>query len=143
MLPRSCPKVMQTNIHTKLFFIFRRMTQWCRSITPLVITRLNQVLVMSQDNRPGSNEGGQLGSNVWKALWKLKIPAKMVIFAWKLLHNGIAVRSELARRNIQVEITCLICTQEVETIDHLLFRCDFIRGAWFASCLLLRILDSN
>ena len=34
----------------------------------------------------------------WKNLWKLKIPYKICLFLWKLLHNGLPTRMKLIRR---------------------------------------------
>ena len=48
----------------------------------------------------------------WKHLWKLKIPYKICLFLWKLLHNGLPTRLELNRRQIIVSTNCVMCEQE-------------------------------
>ena len=47
----------------------------------------------------------------WKNLWKLKIPYKICLFLWKLLHNGLPTRMELNRRQIIVNTKCVMCEQ--------------------------------
>ena len=49
-----------------------------------------------------------------KNLWKLKIPYKICMFLWKLLHNGLSTRMELIRRQIMVSPKCVMCDQEDE-----------------------------
>ena len=69
----------------------------------------------------------------WKNLWKLKIPYKIYLFLWKLLHNGLPIRMELNRRQIIVSTKCVMCEQEEETLDHSFLKCPFTRALWFAS----------
>ena len=67
----------------------------------------------------------------WKNLWKFKIPYKICMFLWKLLHNGLPTRMELFRRQIIVSPKCVMCDQEDEMLDHLFLKCPFARALWF------------
>ena len=69
----------------------------------------------------------------WKNLWKFKIPYKICMFLWKLLHNGLPTRMELFRRQIIVSPKCVMCDQEDEMLDHLFLKCPFARALWFTS----------
>ena len=69
----------------------------------------------------------------WKNLWKLKIPYKICLFLWKLLHNGLPTRMRLIRRQMIVSPKCVMCDQEDETLDRLFLKCPFARALWFAS----------
>ena len=64
----------------------------------------------------------------------------MVLFAWKILHNAIPVRSKLARRGIQCDTTCSLYNSEVESISHLFLQCNFARAIWFGMDVNIRHL---
>ena len=67
----------------------------------------------------------------WKNLWKLKIPYKICMFLWKLLHNGLPTRMEQFRRQIIVSPKRVMCDQEDEMLDHLFLKYPFARALWF------------
>ncbi|XP_058757172.1 uncharacterized protein LOC131630410 [Vicia villosa] len=59
-------------------------------------------------------------------LWKVKVPSKIIFFAWRLLHKRIATIDQLHKRGILMEsrdLTCVLCSLEEETITHLLEGC--------------------
>lgn len=63
---------------------------------------------------------------VFKAIWNLKyIPHRIIIFIWICLHTAIAVKGNLSKLINNIEPLCPFCDKEVETIDHLLFNCEF------------------
>ncbi|XP_050231746.1 uncharacterized protein LOC126680641 [Mercurialis annua] len=74
-----------------------------------------------------------LRKSEWKVLWQLKIPSKIRIFIWKLLHKGIPIAEGLNFR-IKSNLNCPHC-HEKEDIHHMLFNCDFARRTWFLSDL--------
>ena len=49
----------------------------------------------------------QQQDGAFEELWKLKLPSKFVIFAWRLIRDRLPTRVNLNRRQIQVgELTC-------------------------------------
>ena len=42
----------------------------------------------------------------WENLWKLPIPNKILTFTWKLLHQALPVKIEIARRGINCDTLC-------------------------------------
>jgi hypothetical protein len=76
--------------------------------------------------------------NLWKRLWKIKLPLKILTFTWKLLHHAILVRSELNNRGIQCDRTCILCNNANETQDHLFLHCDLARAIWFGADINIR-----
>lgn len=58
---------------------------------------------------------------------KLQTIPKIQYFIWKCLHNSIGVKSCLASRGINLDLLCLVCKQEIETI---LCDCKVIKQVW-------------
>ena len=93
-----------------------------------------KLITMEQDGIANHGMNGMDRKN----LWKLKIPYKICMFLWKLLHNGLSTRMELIRRQIMVSPKCVMCDQEDETLDYLFLKCPFDRALWFVSSYTLR-----
>lgn len=63
------------------------------------------------------------------------MPPKFLLFVWKVIHQILAVKDTLLRRNIMVDPLCPLCGQDVETIEHLFLRCRCAMRVWRASHL--------
>ncbi|OMP11686.1 reverse transcriptase [Corchorus capsularis] len=74
----------------------------------------------------------------WKALWKLKLPFKIIIFLWKMCNKGLPTRLELTKRGMNVDSRCGLCSAHEESQEHLFWNCDVARAVWFGSSLSLR-----
>jgi len=61
----------------------------------------------------------------WKFKWirKLDILPKIQIFLWQIFHHALPVRGLLLRRGITIHPTCPLCSEEVESINHLFCDC--------------------
>ncbi|KAL5181085.1 putative ribonuclease H protein [Glycine soja] len=67
-------------------------------------------------------------------LWKLKIPAKAAVFAWRLIRNRLPTKKNLSRRQVQVnDILCPFCRNKEEDAAHLFFTCNSILPLWWES----------
>ena len=60
----------------------------------------------------------------WKKLWKLPVPRKVHIFAWKLIQDGLATKHNKKKRTIIKEAVCDLCGKDVETEHHAVIRCN-------------------
>jgi hypothetical protein len=69
-------------------------------------------------------------NSVWKELWRLKIPSKIKIFAWRALHGLMPLKSILANHHVGTSGQCPICQQAPEDILHLLFQCQPASALW-------------
>jgi len=83
----------------------------------------------------GANEliqqAGSAGDErVWANLWKLKVPAKIKIFGWRVLHGLLPCRGILANRHIGNVSSCPVCQEGCEDIKHLLFSCNRAKEIW-------------
>ena len=74
--------------------------------------------------------GASVHNPVWKGLWKLKIPSKVKIFAWRALHSILPLNGILAIRHIPVSGACTTCHQAAEDVLHLLFTCPAAQEIW-------------
>ena len=70
---------------------------------------------------------------IWKLLWKIKLPHKILTFTWKILHHAIPVKAELNCRGVHCAMNCLMCNNAIETQDHLFLHCDLARVVWFGA----------
>ena len=60
----------------------------------------------------------------FEELWKLKIPPKVVVFAWRLFRDRLPTKSNLTRRNVALNDTyCPFCRRAKEDAAHLFLHC--------------------
>ncbi|RZB66378.1 Nuclear-pore anchor isoform B [Glycine soja] len=73
-------------------------------------------------------------ANIFKTIWKLKIPPRAAVFSWRLIKDRLPTRHNLLRRNVSIqENECPLCGYEQEEADHLFFNCKMTRGLWWES----------
>jgi hypothetical protein len=70
---------------------------------------------------------------MWKHLWKIKLPQKILTFTWKILNHALPVKVELNRRGVHCNRDCLMCNNAIETQDHLFLHCELARAVWFGA----------
>ena len=56
-------------------------------------------------------------------LWKLKIPTKIKVFGWRACLDILPTRENLARRRINEDVGCGVCSLDTETGYHALWGC--------------------
>nr|GFA63377.1 hypothetical protein [Tanacetum cinerariifolium] len=65
----------------------------------------------------------------------LMIPIKVNVLAWKISMDRLPTRVNLHRRGVQVSpISCPICCEALENLDHLLFCCDLAKDIARSIC---------
>ncbi|KAM6547504.1 hypothetical protein CsatB_019180 [Cannabis sativa] len=72
---------------------------------------------------------------VWKTLWKIKAPPKVLHLIWKALSNCLPTLTELYSKHVPVQLTCPFCHIEEESIAHVLLHCQFSKSCWNRSGL--------
>ena len=80
-----------------------------------------------------------LATNVWKALWKLKIMPRVQHFIWRVLNDAVATKVNLFKRRKTTLAICPICELQEETGEHLFFQCPWTRCVWFGCVLGARL----
>ncbi|KAL6293667.1 hypothetical protein ACE6H2_001809 [Prunus campanulata] len=63
-------------------------------------------------------------------MWSLTLPPKVKLFAWLLIRKRLQVRSHLHRYLPNINPECPLCTDHMETINHLFFECQFAVNIW-------------
>ena len=63
-------------------------------------------------------------------MWHLNILAKVRIFAWRLCTNAIPTMLNINKRGIQVNPSCPLCNDGVESFVHAILRCKITSNVW-------------
>lgn len=83
------------------------------------------------------DHGGSLPSSsynlpptIWKLIWRLKVPPRVKHFLWRALRNALATKENLFSRKCARNPLCDYCGTEVESIEHIFFRCEWTNEVW-------------
>ncbi|XP_071705065.1 uncharacterized protein [Rutidosis leptorrhynchoides] len=70
-------------------------------------------------------------SSTSETLINKMVPHKLGIFVWRARLQRLPVLMELDKRGVDLDsVRCPICNNDVETIEHTLFRCSFALDLW-------------
>jgi hypothetical protein len=85
-------------------------------------------------NASGAYDALFLGqSALWgaKELWKVCAPNKCKMFIWLILQDRVWTLEWLQRHSLDNHRPCMLCSQCVESIDHLVMGCSYSREVRF------------
>ncbi|OVA01252.1 Reverse transcriptase zinc-binding domain [Macleaya cordata] len=77
----------------------------------------------------------QTSEEIWKAIWRTKLPHRIQLFIWKGAKNAIPVRDILYKRMNIGDNRCPRCNQDTETVIHALVTCPYVSRIWQSSIL--------
>ena len=66
---------------------------------------------------------------IFKKLWKLALPGKLLYFTWRCIQNALPTRARLAAAGV-CPSTCLSCGGAEETVPHILGDCTRATETW-------------
>lgn len=90
------------------------------------------VLVVKDKARSRASTSACNSKRIWKKIWKLRLPSKIRMFAWKVLHDGIQTRANLCKRGVKnVDPICPMCGESEETTLHCFFKCPDAGLIWW------------
>ena len=72
-------------------------------------------------------------SRLWKSLWKLRLPPCIKVFGRRLCKNALPTCGNLGKRIEAINIGCSICSADVESSAHCIFKCPPAVAIWEAS----------
>ncbi|KAL8513639.1 hypothetical protein ACS0TY_012939 [Phlomoides rotata] len=75
----------------------------------------------------------RLDTPVWKRIWDLDVIPKIKLFMWRLLHEIIPTSLNLTCRFVDVDPMCVRCGSDIESVEHALRDCAWVRDIWEAS----------
>ena len=68
----------------------------------------------------------------WSAIWSTSVQPKVRVFLWRACRGILPTQTNLFNKGISHTFSCLWCGEEAETVDHLLWGCDFAQKVWKA-----------
>jgi hypothetical protein len=68
-----------------------------------------------------------------KELWKARAPRKCHFFVWLVLLNSRWTVERWHQHSIRSNDDCILCCQQVKTVDYMVVQCVFSREVWFKS----------
>lgn len=66
----------------------------------------------------------------WMIIWQIKVPHRIKNFLWKVGHNILPVRSFIASRIRDIDVSCPLCKSEIESSFHLFWECSIVQNIW-------------
>ena len=76
----------------------------------------------------------------FEKLWRIRIPARIAVFAWRLIRDRLPTRQNLRRRQVQItDMLCPFCRIQEEGASHLFFHCNKIQPIWWDTMSWLHI----
>jgi hypothetical protein len=73
---------------------------------------------------------GSIWSSSRKLTWKSWAPPRVKFFIWLACQDRCWTADRLARRGLQHPPRCVLCDQEMETMEHILVGCSYSRITW-------------
>ncbi|KAF4385970.1 hypothetical protein G4B88_031105 [Cannabis sativa] len=102
------------------------MVEWDEGVIKDVLIKSAYSLL--QAAKTSSNVPNNLG--LWRQLWQLKLPPKVVNFLWRVSTNSLPSRFQLSTKTIPIDPRCPFCLAAPETALHVLVRCSFAQSCW-------------
>ena len=69
-------------------------------------------------------------STTWSWVWKLRLPYRVQVFVWLVLHRKLLTNLERYKRHLTSTATCELCLANDEDLDHVLRRCLHAQDVW-------------
>ncbi|EPS73861.1 hypothetical protein M569_00896, partial [Genlisea aurea] len=80
--------------------------------------------------RPSSSQVNHDCILMWRALWKLQLPTRILTFGWRFAKNILPLKENLVRRRVGTDPTCPVCEMDRESWYHAFLTCPFSQAVW-------------
>ena len=72
-------------------------------------------------------------NSLYKAIWSARVQLKVKLFIWRACSDILPTQSNLFRRGLSNAMSCRWCEDDVKTVSHALWQCDFAQKVWKAA----------
>jgi ribonuclease HI len=93
------------------------------------MAREQSLLITSNYSGHGMSSDASGIVQMWKKLWRIKVPGKMKITLWRAAHDCLPSGHQLLRRHVRASGNCIFCHRE-ERLEHTLLFCPYAREVW-------------
>ena len=81
--------------------------------------------------------------DVWKGIWKLKVPPHIRNLLWCAGSDSLPTRVNLAKRKILTNTLCPLCSQEPKDTVHALWSCPLLTEVWRSQFEALQVTSKS
>lgn len=74
-------------------------------------------------------------NNIWKRIWALNLPGKVIHFLWRVCRGCLPTNHALVQKYVNIDVGCPWCHESVKNDVHVLFLCDFAKTIWMTAGL--------
>ena len=69
-------------------------------------------------------------NRIWQHIWKLKIPRRIRVFIWLLMHGKVLSNMDRVKRGLTSNSYCHYFTEEREDLNHIFRFCTKAKNSW-------------
>ena len=93
-------------------------------------TKSGYFVALQQQQKHTSSMTPPRHTKFFQVIWRLNIMPKWKLFLWKLGHNSLATKWNLAHRHMSDSDQCQCCKSATEDLQHLFRECVMVQAAW-------------
>jgi hypothetical protein len=75
----------------------------------------------------------------WSGIWRLKVPPKVKNLVWRICRGCFPTRARLRDKGVNCPLNCVVCDDNYEDTEHILFNCPLSTAVWRAAGLWDRV----
>ena len=69
-------------------------------------------------------------TSFWKNLWRLRVAPKVKDLLWRAATGCLPTKVQLRLRHVDIDVSCSLCNDGRESINHCLVECPFAQDCW-------------
>ncbi|XP_009117702.1 uncharacterized protein LOC103842791 [Brassica rapa] len=105
---------------------------WIHTKDGVYTTKSGYIAAVEIQNEKKARHQRDQGTNWNKGVWNLKTAPKVQLLIWKALKGALPVGEQMQIRQLRFDPHCKRCGN-LESINHLIFQCDFAMKVWKAA----------